>query len=63
MLYLFPQALYTIIIYFSYFYLAGNLRKFYLTPVDAIVPLDAMREKNLPKNLHIRYEYHRFHPG
>ncbi|XP_046429200.1 large ribosomal subunit protein mL50 [Neodiprion pinetum] len=40
----------------------ADLRKFYLTPVNATVPLDAMRDQNLPENLHIQYEYHRFIP-
>ncbi|XP_046744741.1 39S ribosomal protein L50, mitochondrial [Diprion similis] len=40
----------------------ADLRKFYLTPINATVPLDAMRDQNLPENLHIQYEYHRFVP-
>jgi len=35
---------------------------FYLTPVDARVPLDKFKDVELPANLHIQYEYHRFHP-
>ncbi|KAK9710574.1 Ribosomal subunit 39S [Popillia japonica] len=39
-----------------------DLCKFYETPVSATVPLDKLRTMDLPKNLHIQYEYHRFHP-
>ncbi|XP_033230879.1 39S ribosomal protein L50, mitochondrial isoform X2 [Belonocnema kinseyi] len=41
----------------------GNLRQFYHTPVNSTMPLDSMRLMDLPKNLHIQYEYHRFQPG
>nr|XP_033330465.1 39S ribosomal protein L50, mitochondrial isoform X1 [Megalopta genalis]XP_033330466.1 39S ribosomal protein L50, mitochondrial isoform X2 [Megalopta genalis] len=40
----------------------GDLKNFYGTSVSVQTPLDAMRNKDLPKNLHINYEYHRFHP-
>ncbi|XP_076661198.1 mitochondrial ribosomal protein L50 [Halictus rubicundus] len=40
----------------------GDLKKFYQTPVGSKTPLDMMRDTDLPKNLHINYEYHRFHP-
>ncbi|XP_043272138.1 39S ribosomal protein L50, mitochondrial [Venturia canescens] len=40
----------------------GDLRNFYITPINAQVPLDNMKNENLPKNLHILYDYHRFHP-
>ncbi|KAK2588521.1 hypothetical protein KPH14_006301 [Odynerus spinipes] len=40
----------------------GDLKEFYRTPVDVVTPLDAMRKMELPKNLHVQYEYHRFHP-
>ncbi|XP_054016171.1 uncharacterized protein LOC128896744 [Hylaeus anthracinus] len=40
----------------------GNLKKYYQTPVGNCNPLDAMQTMELPKNLHINYEYHRFHP-
>ncbi|KAA0202092.1 hypothetical protein HAZT_HAZT008482 [Hyalella azteca] len=35
---------------------------FYSAPVDARVPLDRMRDIDLPKNLHVIYNYTRFHP-
>lgn len=36
--------------------------KFYETPVDVTVPFDTLKKVDLPENLHIQYEYHRFHP-
>ncbi|XP_078038987.1 mitochondrial ribosomal protein L50 [Augochlora pura] len=39
-----------------------DLKIFYQTPVGTTTPLDRMRNVDLPKNLHINYEYHRFHP-
>ncbi|KAJ4439136.1 hypothetical protein ANN_15093 [Periplaneta americana] len=36
--------------------------EFYKTPVHKIAPLDAMKNMDLPENLHIQTEYHRFHP-
>lgn len=40
----------------------GNLKEYYETPVSNVTPLDAMRSMDLPKNLHINYDYTRFHP-
>ncbi|XP_020287255.1 39S ribosomal protein L50, mitochondrial [Pseudomyrmex gracilis] len=40
----------------------GDLKQFYSTSVDTTTPYDALRRMDLPKNLHIQYEYHRFHP-
>lgn len=40
----------------------GDLKEFYRTPVDTATPLDAMRKMDLPKNLHVQYDCHRFHP-
>lgn len=40
-----------------------DILKFYKTPVNITIPLDMMKNVDLPKNLHIQYEYHRFHPG
>lgn len=42
---------------------AGDLRRFYLTPVDSSTPYEALGRMKLPENLHIQQEYHRFHPG
>ncbi|KAF2365076.1 Ribosomal protein L50 mitochondria [Trinorchestia longiramus] len=39
-----------------------HLIAIYLTPVDTRVPLDRMRDIDLPKNLHVIYDYVRFHP-
>lgn len=36
--------------------------EFYNTPVDTTTPLDKFKRMDLPENLHIQYEYHRFHP-
>lgn len=35
---------------------------FYEKVVDTTVPLDALKRIDLPENLHIQYEYLRFHP-
>lgn len=43
--------------------LLGALKKYYRTAIGNTTPLDAMRSMELPKNLHINYEYTRFHPG
>ncbi|XP_032684016.1 uncharacterized protein LOC116850164 [Odontomachus brunneus] len=40
----------------------GDLRQFYLTPVDCTTPYEALGRIQLPKNLHVQQEYHRFHP-
>ncbi|XP_050718286.1 39S ribosomal protein L50, mitochondrial-like [Eriocheir sinensis] len=39
-----------------------ELVTFYLTPVNTTVPLDMMKDMDLPKNLHVTYNYTRFHP-
>ncbi|XP_018561809.1 39S ribosomal protein L50, mitochondrial [Anoplophora glabripennis] len=39
-----------------------DVRNFYNTPIDVRTPLDKMRNMELPENLHIQYDYHRFHP-
>lgn len=36
--------------------------RFYASPVDTRTPLDKMRSVELPKNLHVQFEYHRWHP-
>lgn len=36
--------------------------RFYETPIDSRTPLDKMRTIDLPKNMHIQFEYHRWHP-
>ncbi|XP_043504948.1 uncharacterized protein LOC122525968 [Polistes fuscatus] len=40
----------------------GDLKEFYRNAVDVATPLDTLRRMQLPKNLHVQYEYHRFHP-
>ncbi|XP_015114987.1 uncharacterized protein LOC107039737 [Diachasma alloeum] len=41
----------------------GDVRNFYTTPIVTALPFDLARKTELPKNLHIQYEYHRFHPA
>nr|CAD7414663.1 unnamed protein product [Timema poppensis] len=36
--------------------------EYYQTPVSVKTPLDALKNIELPPNLHIQHEYHRFHP-
>ncbi|KYN00108.1 39S ribosomal protein L50, mitochondrial [Cyphomyrmex costatus] len=40
----------------------GDLKQFYSTPVESTTPYEALRKIDLPKNLHIQQDYHRFHP-
>lgn len=40
----------------------GDLKEFYQTAINTLTPLDALQKIELPKNLHVQYEYHRFHP-
>lgn len=42
---------------------SGDLKQFYLTRVDSMTPYEALKTLELPKNLHVQQEYHRFHPG
>lgn len=35
---------------------------FYVTPIDTRIPLDKLKTVELPENLHIQYDYVRFHP-
>lgn len=39
-----------------------DVTAYYQTSVDTITPLENLRNLDLPKNLHVQYEYHRFHP-
>lgn len=41
----------------------GDVRQFYEMPVSTITPLDKLKNMELPKNLHVQYDYIRFHPG
>ncbi|XP_054732400.1 39S ribosomal protein L50, mitochondrial isoform X1 [Anastrepha obliqua] len=40
----------------------GDVIQFYETPVNTTIPYDALKNADLPENLHIQYEYLRFHP-
>ncbi|XP_018361739.1 PREDICTED: 39S ribosomal protein L50, mitochondrial isoform X1 [Trachymyrmex cornetzi] len=40
----------------------GDLKQFYSTSVDSTTPYEALSRIDLPKNLHIQQNYHRFHP-
>lgn len=39
-----------------------DIKEFYKIPVDATTPYEALKNMDLPKNLHIQYEYKRFDP-
>ncbi|XP_029668959.1 39S ribosomal protein L50, mitochondrial isoform X2 [Formica exsecta] len=39
-----------------------DLKQFYTTSVDTKTPYEALSRIDLPKNLHVQQEYHRFHP-
>lgn len=43
------------------FYL-DDIRDFYLQEIDTRVPLDKFKSIELPPNVSIQYDYHRFHP-
>lgn len=45
-----------------FFFYIGDVFDFYETPVDTVVPYDALQNRELPPNLHILANYHRFHP-
>lgn len=55
---------------FLFFFKSSNLFntfiddviKFYETPVNAILPLDELKTRKLPPNLHIEHNYTRFNP-
>lgn len=44
------------------FSLKEDAIQFYETPLSTTIPLDALKTVELPENLHVQYEYHRFHP-
>ena len=46
----------------GFVYVSGTLLSFYKEPVDVRVPLDRLDDVELPPNLHVQKEYHRFHP-
>ena len=46
----------------TFYFSLDDVRAFYLTTVDTRVPLDRFKSVELPPNLHIQYDYHRFHP-
>lgn len=39
-----------------------DLKQFYTTLVDNTTPYETLGRLDLPKNLHVQQEYHRFHP-
>lgn len=41
----------------------GDVQKFYETPIETTTPLDKLQTMDLPENIHVQYEYVRFHPG
>jgi len=42
---------------------ADDVADYYQTVVKTVTPLDALKDAELPPNLHVQYEPHRFHPG
>ncbi|KAK5641735.1 hypothetical protein RI129_010282 [Pyrocoelia pectoralis] len=40
----------------------GDVQNFYTTPISTITPYDNLKNIDLPPNLHVQFEYHRFHP-
>lgn len=50
------------VIFLNQFSTTGRIQEYYLTPVENIVPYDKLQKMDLPPNLHILYDYHRFHP-
>lgn len=46
----------------NYCCFTGNIQEYYLTPVENVTPYDQMKEMELPPNLHVIYDYQRFHP-
>ena len=61
LLYLFPGHRMLQLVSFI-FIIPDDLVEFYKTPVDVRIPLEKFKSIELPQNLHIQYEYHRFHP-
>lgn len=41
----------------------GDVQNFYETPVETVTPLDKLQNMELPENIHVQYDYVRFHPG
>lgn len=56
------SARFSVHLFYMYFVL-GELKNFYLTPVSTTTPLEKLRTMDLPENLHVQYEPIRFHPG
>ncbi|KAF5270675.1 hypothetical protein FQA39_LY01413 [Lamprigera yunnana] len=40
----------------------GDVIQFYTTAISTITPYENLKNLELPPNLHVEYEYHRFHP-
>lgn len=58
-----PDYLCLPLIVINLYIFAADITKFYSTPVNVTTPLDSLKTADLPPNLNIQYEYHRFHPG
>ncbi len=43
-------------------YHSDDIRGFYQQEIDTRVPLDKFKTIELPPNVSIQYDYHRFHP-
>lgn len=55
------QIIYNYIVFKSAF--TDDVADYYQTKVESVTPLDALKEVDLPPNLHVQYTPHRFHPG
>uniref|UniRef100_A0A1Y1MDP8 Large ribosomal subunit protein mL50 n=1 Tax=Photinus pyralis TaxID=7054 RepID=A0A1Y1MDP8_PHOPY len=40
----------------------SDVHNFYTTPLSTITPYENIKNMDVPPNLHVQYEYHRFHP-
>lgn len=56
----FPSVFHFLI--FHPFLILDQVKEFYKAAVDPRVPLDKFKSIELPPNLSIQYDYHRFHP-
>lgn len=46
----------------NFYFLLGDIFEFYHTPNSDVTPFDRYKEMELPPNLHIVFDYQRFHP-
>lgn len=46
----------------NFFHFPDDVVDFYETPINTYLPLDELKTRELPPNLHIEHKYTRFHP-